>query len=74
MGYGHLMAASVFRGLEEIRADLPPHAALPLTGNLQTGLVGVHYQEGRGRQLQVILIYQVLDGPGYSRLVKSYTL
>ena len=71
MGYGHVMDARVLRGLEDVCADLSPHAALPLTGNLQTGLVGVHNQEGGGRQLQVILVYQVLDGPKYSRLQKS---
>ena len=40
---------------------LSAHAALPLAGNLQAGLVCVHDQEGGGGQLKVVLPDQLLD-------------
>ena len=40
---------------------LSSHAALPLAGNFQAGLVGVHNQEGGGGQFQVVLPDQLLD-------------
>ena len=55
-------------GLDSVRSfhggdshHLSAHAALPLAGNLQAGLVGVHDQEGGGGQLKVVLPDQLLD-------------
>ena len=55
-------------GLDSLRcfqggdsSHLAAHAALPLAGNLQARLVGVHDQEGGGGQLKVVLPDQLLD-------------